>query len=102
MNLIVFHNEMKAKLITSILFGILIPWLYFVFVNVGPIRYYDVDGDDIIGASGIAGFIEFNGITDSILIYLQAILVCTLLVLFVCGAYDFIQKKLKVSRPTDR
>jgi hypothetical protein len=84
---------MKPKLITSVLLGLLIPWSYFLVVTVGPIRSYDQSGPESIGPAGLAGFIEFEGIVGSILIYSKATIVCALLVFIICTIYDVIAKR---------
>jgi len=87
---------MKAKLITSILLGFLLPWSYFLIVRSEPIRIYDQAGNETIGSSGIVGFIEFYGIVDSLIVYSQAAIVCTLIVFVICFIYEKIAKKCAV------
>lgn len=86
---------MKSKIVTSVFLGLLFPWSYFVFVTVGPNRHYDMDGNEVVGAYGISGFIEFNGVVGSVFIYLQATLACAFFVLIICSIYDFIRKKIE-------
>ncbi|MCU7921031.1 MAG: hypothetical protein KZQ95_22130 [Candidatus Thiodiazotropha sp. (ex Epidulcina cf. delphinae)] len=84
---------MKAKLITSSLLGFMLPWTYFLVVNVGPIRIYDQFGKESVGSSGVLGFIEFNGLLDALIIYAKAALACALVVFIVCVVYDVIAGK---------
>ena len=84
---------MKAKLITSGLFGICLPWLYFLIFRVGPIRIIDPNGVTTIGAGGVAGFIEFEGLFGSISIYVQSILVCSIIIFLACTVYDLVKSK---------
>ena len=84
---------MKAKLITSGLLGLMLPWTYFLVVKIGPIRTHDQFGEVSFGASGVLGFIEFIGLTDAILIYTKAVLACTLAVFLICVVYDAISGK---------
>ncbi len=84
---------MKAKLITSSLFGLLLPWTYFLVVNIGPIRKYDELGNESVGSGGVLGFLEFYGFTDALVIYLKAALGCALAVFIVCVAYEVIAGK---------
>ncbi|KZZ62858.1 hypothetical protein A3762_01915 [Oleiphilus sp. HI0125] len=84
---------MKPKLITSILLGSLFPWPYFLLITVGPIRSYDEAGKEIVGPGGLAGFIEFEGIADSLLIYSKAAAVSALVVFVICSIYEVVSKK---------
>ena len=83
---------MKAKTITSVLLGLLIPWIYFLVVTVGSIRTYDPIGNEIIGPKGVIAFIEFNSIIDSLIIYGKAAIVCILFVFVICSIYDLVAK----------
>lgn len=89
---------MKAKIITSVLLGLLIPWIYFLIVTVGSIRTYDPIGNEIIGPRGVIAFIEFNGVIDSPIIYGKAAIVCILFVFTICSIYDLIAKNLAASQ----
>ncbi|PUB80787.1 MAG: hypothetical protein DBP02_20210 [gamma proteobacterium symbiont of Ctena orbiculata] len=89
---------MKAKLITSSVVGLLLPWTYFVIVNIGSIRKYDQLGKESIGSSGILGFIDFNGFTDALVIYVKTVFACALVVFFICVVYDVIAGKY-VTKP---
>ena len=84
---------MKAKLITSGLFGMCLPWLYFLIFRVGPIRIIDPNGVTTLGAGGVAGFIEFEGLFGAFSIYVQSILVCSIIVFLACTAYDLVKSK---------
>jgi hypothetical protein len=81
---------MKSKLVTSLILGPLLPWVYFLFVTVGPARYTDSDGNTTIGESGgVTGFIEFYGALESTIIYVKTSLTCAVLVFSVCIVYTF-------------
>ena len=69
----------------------LLPWLYFAAVTVGPVRYAGIDGKINMGKSGVSGFIEFHGITEAAAIYIQAALLCGVLVFVVCSVYAYIE-----------
>ena len=84
-------NQMKPKLITSIVFGILVPWLYFVVVTVGPARHVGTEGKSNIGSSGISGFIEFHGIIGATEMYIKTALLCAGFVYIICTAYTYIE-----------
>ena len=84
---------MKPKLITSILLGLLMPWSYFLVVTIGPLRSYDEAGNETIGPGGLAGFIEFEGIVGSLLIYSKTAGVCAFVVFIVCSIYEIIKQK---------
>lgn len=66
------------------------PWAYFLFVTVGPMRSYDMSGNETIGPGGVVGFIEFEGVWGSLLIYAKSAFVCALVVFIVCSIYDLI------------
>lgn len=79
---------MKLKLITSIVSGASLPWLYFAAITVGPARIMNGEGALVTGKSGVAGFIEFHGTGNAMLIYLQAFVVVSVAayaVLSVCS-----------------
>ena len=82
---------MKPKLLTSIIFGVLLPWLYFAVVTVSPVRYASIDGKTNIGKSGVSGFIEFHGVTGATAIYIQSALLCGVFVFIVCSVYAYIE-----------
>lgn len=85
--------NVMAKLITSTLFGLLMPWSYFLVVTVGPVQSYDPSGNETVGSSGLFGFIEFNGILDSLIIYTEAVIVGALVVFIICTVHEMIAKK---------
>lgn len=84
---------MKSKLITSGLGGLLIPWAYFLFVQVGPVRTF-TDGEETIGESGIAGFIQFHGWQDALVAYGKAGVVCAAVVFVICLIDGAIERAL--------
>lgn len=83
---------MKSKIVTSVLAGLLIPWSYFLFVQAGPIRTYTADGEEIIGESGVNGFIQFHGLQDSLIAYGKAGAICALVAFVVCLANGAIER----------
>ena len=93
---------MKTKLITSALFGLLLPWTYFLLVKIQPLKLYDEYGNDITSLStprngGFIGFLEFHGFWESLFVYFQAFIVCSLFIFAVCTAHEFISSKIKES-----
>jgi len=87
---------MKSKIITSSILGLTIPWLYFLFVNIEPLRYINSNNEvTTIGSSGILGFIEFHGAAKSLIIYCQSFAICTAAVFMICLIYDLVGKNLK-------
>jgi len=87
---------MKAKMVTSILSGLLIPWLYFLFVTVSPMTVYE-EGEPVgpsRGASGITLFLEHNGIIESLVIYGQSAASITLAVFAICTFNNWLANKL--------
>ncbi len=85
---------MKNRLVISTLIGSILPWLYFVFITVSPVKYISANGNVTEGSRGVAGFIEFNGLSGSLFIYLQAIIVCTVFVLIIYSIYNVINKQI--------
>lgn len=83
---------MKAKMITSSLLGLMLPWSYFLIVTVSPIRSFDQSGNKTVGAGGLAGFVEFNGLGGSLFIYAKAVVFCALVVFIICEIYEAIAK----------
>lgn len=74
---------MKSNLLTSLIVGMVLPWTYFLFVSVGPVREIGESGE-VIGKSGIEGFIQFHGLTDALVIYVQASAACAVLAFGIC------------------
>ena len=68
---------MRSKIITSLIAGLALPWFYFVVFTVGSVVTFSPEGERIIGKSGIAGFVQFHGVSGAFLIYLKATAVCT-------------------------
>ncbi len=87
---------MKAKFITSFIVAILAPWSYFIFIKVQPLRTYGQSGKESTGGSGIASFMEYHGVIDSLIIYGKAFLVCAVLVYVACIIYETIAKKCAI------
>ncbi len=86
-------SNIKAKFITSIILGLIIPWLYFIFVTVGTVKTFDQEGNVLVGPNGLASFIEFNGFLGSLAIYSEAIAISGFLVFCVCTLYEIIAEK---------
>lgn len=85
---------MKSTLITSLIVGIVLPWAYFLIVTVGPVREIGESGE-VIGASGVEGFIQFHGLAEALLVYAQAGAVCGVVAFCVCllkEALDYVLK----------
>ena len=85
---------MKSNLLTSLITGLLMPWAYFLVVNVGPVREIS-DSGEVIGNSGVAGFLEFFGLTEALVIYAKAAAVCAVLAFFICGLKQALDHVLK-------
>ena len=85
---------MKSNLITSLLVGIVLPWAYFLIVTVGPVREIGESGL-VIGPSGIEGFIQFNGLSDALVIYFQAGAVCAVVAFCICLLKEALDHVLK-------
>lgn len=85
---------MKSKLLTSLIVGLVLPWAYFLVVTVGPVREISESGE-VIGKSGIAGFIQFHGFADALIIYAQAIAVCGVLAFGICWVKVAVDHALK-------
>jgi hypothetical protein len=85
---------LKSKLLTSLIVGLALPWTYFLFVTVGPVREYSEPGE-VIGESGVAGFIQFHGFADASMIYAQAIAVCGVLAFGICWLKEAVDHALE-------
>jgi hypothetical protein len=85
---------LKSKLLTSLIVGLIMPWAYFLVVTVGPVREISESGE-VIGKSGVAGFIKFHGLADALGIYVQASAVCGVLAFGVCWLNEAIAHALK-------
>jgi len=85
---------MTSKIITSLIAGLLTPFLYFVLVDVGPIVQVDPGGGPsrVVGPGGLFGFVEFHGMKQSLLVWAKAAVICGLAAFFTCVLYDFIRK----------
>jgi len=70
------------------------PWTYFLVVTVGPVREISESGE-VIGKSGVAGFIEFHGLADALVIYVQAGAVCGVLAFGICWLNEAVAHALK-------
>lgn len=86
---------MKSKLVTSVLAGLIVPWSYFLVVQVGPIRTY-VDGKEVIGESGIAGFVQFYGWQDALVAYGKAGALCAAVAFMICLVNGAIERSFGV------
>ncbi|MFB2707241.1 hypothetical protein [Marinobacter shengliensis] len=85
---------MKSKFLTSLIVGLVLPWTYFLVVTVGPVREISESGE-VIGKSGVAGFIQFHGFADALMIYAQAIAVCGVLAFGICWLKEAVDHVLK-------
>lgn len=77
---------MKVRLLISILSGLVLPWLFFVFVTVTPMGVYE-DGVLVRAASdhsGLAAFIELNSFENALLIYLKIAVIIACVVYISC------------------
>ncbi|MEC7816548.1 MAG: hypothetical protein VX939_09760 [Pseudomonadota bacterium] len=85
---------MKAKFLTSLIVGLLLPWTYFLVFTVGPVREISESGE-VVGESGLAGFIQFYGFADALVIYAQAIAVCGVVAFGICCLKEAMDHALK-------
>jgi len=88
-------KQKKVKLITSLIIGALLPLFYFVVVTISPIRYVENNVDKASNLNGINGFIEFYGVSNSIIIYLQATIICAVIVYIIWSIYAFFEANYK-------
>jgi TRAP-type C4-dicarboxylate transport system permease small subunit len=82
---------MRTQTKVCLLISLLLPFTYFLFINVGPIRYIDAAGNQMTGPGGIQGFIEFYGLVLSLAFYFAATLSVFSVIFFSLNA---ISKKL--------
>jgi hypothetical protein len=85
---------LKSNVLTSLIVGLILPWTYFLIVTVGPVREISESGE-VIGKSGVAGFIQFHGFSDALVIYVQAIAVCAVLAFCTCLLKQALDHALK-------
>jgi len=85
---------LKSKLLTSLIVGLVMPWTYFLIVTVGPVREV-TEFEEVIGKSGIAGFIQFHGLFDTLVIYAQAGAVCAVLAFGICWLNEALAQALE-------
>ena len=77
---------MKVRLLISIVSGLVLPWLFFVFMTVTPMDVYE-DGVLVRTASdhsGLAAFIELNSFENALLIYLKIAVIIACVVYISC------------------
>ena len=88
---------MKSNLLTSILFGLILPWCYFLFVDITPMNIYDngVLVSEASQATGLLAFIELYGVSKSILIYSKVASAIFIFTLLVCVSNQFIRSKIE-------
>ena len=90
---------MRAKILVSILFGLLLPWAYFLAVEITPMNIYK--SGVLIGKAAYKNeliiFIEFHGWLQALLLYLIAFLACSLCTLIICFTHAFVARKLKIN-----
>ena len=88
---------MKAKIITSTIFGLFLPWLYFLIADTHTMNVYHsgVLIKEATQASDIELFIEFHGLQQSLIFYLQSFFAFFLLVFAICSVNNQIAKLLK-------
>ena len=88
---------MKSNLFTSTLFALILPWCYFLFVDVTPMNLYE-NGTLISkasNASGISALIELYGVKTSLLIYSKVASIIFVFIFFVCICNQFIRSKIE-------
>jgi len=87
---------MLAKIITSALSGLLLPWAYFLMVDITPMNLFK-DGvliSQAVHKSELELFIEFYGFKNALLLYLKSVIVCFVCAYAICVAHNFFAKKL--------
>lgn len=88
---------MAAKIITSTIFGLLLPWLYFFITDTYSMSLYHSGQliKEATQASEVELFIEFHGWQQSLIFYLQSFLACFFVAFAICSANSLIAKRLK-------
>ncbi len=87
---------MRAKILVSILFGLLLPWAYFFLLETTPMNLYQngVLISEAAPKNELILFIEFYGLVGALVLYLKSFLVCALCVFVICSTHSLIAKKL--------
>ena len=64
---------MPAKIIVSILFGLLLPWSYFLVVEILPMDIYENDVliRKAVSKNELVLFIDFHGWLNALVLYLK-------------------------------
>lgn len=90
---------MTAKIITSIVSGLLLPWLYFFVTDTHSMSLYHNGAliKEAAQASEVELFIEFHGWQQAIFFYLQSFLACFLVAYTICSVNNAIALKLKAN-----
>lgn len=88
---------MLAKIIVSVLFGLLLPWSYFLVVEIVPMDIYE---NNILikkaeSKNELMILIGFHGWLNALVLYLKSFIVCSLCVFIICFSHGFIAGKLK-------
>ena len=88
---------MTAKIITSTVFALLLPWLYFFITDANSMNLYHsgVLIKEATQASEVELFIEFHGWQQSLMFYLQSFLACFLVTFAIYSVNNLIAKNLK-------
>jgi hypothetical protein len=88
---------MTAKIITSTVFALLLPWLYFFITDTHSMNLYHSGMliKEATQASEVELFIEFHGWQQSLMFYLQSFLACFLVTFAICSVNNLIAKNLK-------
>lgn len=87
---------MLAKIITSVLFGLLLPWSYFLVVEIVPMDIYENDVLIRKAASKneLMLFIGFHGWLNALVLYVKSFIACSACVLIICFSHGFMARKL--------
>lgn len=86
---------MKAKVVTSILSGALLPWTYFIFVRISSMDTYQngVLVSSASKSSGIGLFIQHNGIAGSLITYSIAAIIIALITFCIFSFNNWLAEK---------
>ena len=87
---------MLAKIIVSVLFGLLLPWSYFLVVEIVPMDIYENDVliRKAISKNELMLFIWFHGRQNALVLYLKAFIAWSLCAFIICFAHGFMARKL--------
>lgn len=88
--------QVRAEIIVSLLFGLLLPWFYFLVVEIVPMDIYknDVLIRKAAYKSELMLFVDYHCWLNASVLYLKSFIACSLCTFTICYSHSFIARKL--------